>query len=590
MYPQARKHKRTLTLVAGIFAIWGTLWISRQYLVSSESAKLEWQMNSKPSFDPSLLQKSSFDWSSVPFEYPPGELIPLPTGRGPQLPTIQARFRGSETSRDKKTREERRLEVKRIFLDDWKAYKKYAWMKDSLMPISGGSRDQFSGWAATLVDSLDSLWIMGLREEFDEAVIAVAGLDFGRAASPRVNTFETNIRYLGGLLAAYDLSKREVLLVKAIELGDLLSTAFNTKNRMPVDFIDFESAKTGQGLTVESIVVSASPGTLSLEMTRLSQLTGDSKYYDAIARVMNVFYQGQNQTSLPGLWPTYVSMSSGDVTTGNKFTLAGNSDSLYEYLPKEYALLGGREPKYEAMSKAFLETAKNELLFRPMIPDNEPILIASSAGVSSEGRVDLDEETEHLACYLGGVYALSGKLFDNPQYTKIGTKLTLGCVYGYRSFPTGIMPERLNMVACESFQDCEWDEERFDEEKKKRPEWSSHLPLGFTTAKDPRYLLRPEAIESVFVLYRITGKRVWQELGWKMFTAVVNGSRTGLGSHASVQDVTRAAEKLPQEDYMESFWLAETLKYFYLLFSAPDIISLDDYVLNTEAHPFLRIK
>ncbi|KAI0458302.1 glycoside hydrolase [Xylaria acuta] len=92
-------------------------------------------------------------------------------------------------------------------------------------------------------------------------------------------------------------------------------------------------------------------------------------------------------------------------------------------------------------------------------------------------------------------------------------------------------------------------------------------------------------------MYRITGKPVWQELGWDMFNAIVNGTRTGLGTHASVRDVTRkGAPTLAQEDYMESFWFAETLKYFYLLFSPPDIINLDDYVFNTEAHPFLRSK
>jgi mannosyl-oligosaccharide alpha-1,2-mannosidase len=53
-------------------------------------------------------------------------------------------------------------------------------------------------------------------------------------------------------------------------------------------------------------------------------------------------------------------------------------------------------------------------------------------------------------------------------------------------------------------------------------------------------------------------------------------------------DVTAKTRPLLQEDYMESFWLAETLKYFYLVFSPPDLISLDDYVLNTEAHPFRR--
>ncbi|KAI0382697.1 glycoside hydrolase family 47 protein [Hypomontagnella monticulosa] len=553
----------------------------------SEFTKLERLMNGDAFSNALLTKRSSFNWSTVPFEYPSEKVVVLPTGKGRQLPAIQAQSR-SETQSDKRVREARRLEVKRIFLNDWEAYRKYAWMKDALMPISGGFRDQFSGWAATLVDSLDTLWIMGLREEFDEAVDAVANIDFGNSSSGRVNTFETNIRYLGGLLAAYDLSKREVLRTKAIELGNLLYTAFNTENRMPVDFIEFETAKTGKGLIVESSVVSASPGTLSLEMTRLSQLTGDAKYYESISRVMDLFYRGQNQTLLPGLWPTYVSMSAQDVTTGSWFTLGGCADSLYEYLPKEYALLGGREAKYEMMSKGFLETAKNNLLFRPMVPGNESILIASSATVSPTGEVTLDEETEHLSCYLGGVYALSGRLFGNPEYIKIGKKLTLGCVYGYLSFPTGMMPERLNMVACKSSEDCEWNPKRFDEEKRKRPEWKDHLPLGFTTAKDPRYILRPEAIESVFIMYRVTGNRVWQDLGWRMFTAIANGTETEHGTHAAVRDVTRAAKALPQEDYMESFWLAETLKYFYLLFSTPDIISLDDYVLNTEAHPFLR--
>lgn len=474
-----------------------------------------------------------------------------------------------------------------VFMGDWEAYKKYAWLKDALKPLSGGFQDQFSGWAATLVDSLDTLWIMGLRAEFDEAVDAVAGIDFGQSSSGRVNTFETNIRYLGGLMAAYDLSGREVLLAKAVELGDLLYGAFNTENRMPVDFIDFAAAKTGEGLTVEASVVSASPGTISLEFTRLSQLTGDSKYYDAISRVMDVFYKGQNKTRLPGLWPTMVSMSRQDVVSGYQFTLGGCADSLYEYLPKTHALLGGHEPKYEAMSLGFMEAAK-KLLFRPMIPGNESILMPSSGWVNTDEDIVLDNETEHLACFLGGAYALGGKLLNNREYVDIGAKLTLGCVYAYLAFPTGMMPERINMVPCKTWDDCKWDQTLFDEEKRKRPQYKEHLPQGFTTAKDPRYILRPEAIESVFIMYRVTGNPVYQELGWKMFTAIANGTKTETGAHAAVEDVTHAANLLPQSDYMESFWFAETLKYFYLLFCPPDIISLDKYVLNTEAHPFLR--
>ncbi|KAK8139054.1 glycosyl hydrolase family 47 [Apiospora sp. TS-2023a] len=534
--------------------------------------------------------KSSFNWSRVKHQHPPvGELEPLPSTKGLRaLPKVQHAFK-SETTKAKAIREARRREVRELFQRDWQAYRKYAWMKDALKPMSGSFVDQFSGWAATLVDSLDSLWIMGLREEFNEAVDAVAGIDFGKSSSPRVNTFETNIRYLGGLLAAYDLSKREILLVKAKELGELLYGAFNTANRMPVDFIDFTRAKTGDELFVESSVVSASPGTLSLEMTRLSQLTGDPKYYNAMSKVMDVFYSQQNETQLPGLWPMMVSMSSQDVSTGFTFTLAGCADSLYEYLPKMYGLIQGAEAKYKIMSERFMDAANKYMFFRPMVPGEEDMLVSGNVNVYNDGSHLLDPETEHLACYIGGTMALGGRLLNRPNDVQIGAKLTQGCIYAYKSMPAGVGPERHNMIACESRKDCPWDEQVWIQERQKRPEWKEHLPKGFTTAKDPRYILRPEAIESVFLLYRITGRTEFQDAAWDMFQGVRNSTGAKLAS-AAVPDVTKPVDPSENEDYMESFWLAETLKYFYLAFSPPDLVNLDDYVFNTEAHPFLRPK
>jgi len=424
-------------------------------------------------------------------------------------------------------------------------------MKDALQPLSAGFKDQFSGWAATLVDSLDTLWIMGLRSEFDEAVAAVATIDFGHSSTLTVNMFETNIRYLGGLLAAYDLSGRPVLLQKAVELGDLLYAGFNTEKRMPVDFIDFEKAKRGAGLQVEGGVVSASPGTLSMEMTHLSQVTGDPKYYDAVSRVMEVFAKGQEFTKIPGLWPIYVSMSVPDVVSGSSFGIAGSADSLYEYLPKMYALLGGRDTKYEAMSKLAMEAANKTLFFRPMLPGGEDLLMIGTATVNDAGDATLDPESEHLGCFVGGMYGLAGRLFRRDDWANdLGPKLTQGCIYAYRSMPTGMMPERHNNVVCKSRKRCAWDEAVFDEEKKKRREWSPHLPKGFTTAKDPRYILRPEAIESVFIMYRITGRQEYQEAAWDMFTAIANGTATE-HANAAVMDVTRAKYPLKQEDYME---------------------------------------
>ncbi len=505
--------------------------------------ELEHYMNDDLQSEQIPIVKSSFDWSRVSFRYSPAPTRPLPSGRPLSLAPIQHKF-GKEANSGTKTREIRRDEVKALFVKNWKSYRKYAWKKDVLQPLSATSRDQFSGWAATLVDSLDTLWLMGMREEFNEAVGAVSEIDFGQSSSSRVNSFETTIRCLGGFLSAYDLSKRDVLLQKAVELGDLLYSGFNTPNRMPVDFIDFARAKTGEGLEAEGSVVSASPGTLSMEMAHLSQLTGDPKYYDAAFRVMDVFYRDQNNTKLPGMWPIYVPMRSQDVVSGNQFTLAGCADSLYEYLPKLYALLGGLDAqRYGTMAQVSLDAA-DALLFRPMLPSEEDIPISGNVNVLGSGQISLDPESEHLACFAGGMYALAGRLFNRPSYVSTGIKLTHGCVYTYQAMPTGMGPERWNMVACPSRDKCKWDEDIWVDGRRKRPQWKEHLPKGFTTAKDPRYILRPEAIESVFMLYRITGLQEYQDAAWDMFQAISKGTYTPF-ANAAVLDVTLLSGPLP---------------------------------------------
>jgi mannosyl-oligosaccharide alpha-1,2-mannosidase len=537
-------------LVAAAFCLTIFYFLSRSES-PSEVVLLERHMNSGPPLHPCTVVKSSVDWGSIKYRHPPRQQLPqLPKPVGNRgLPRVQHRF-GKESSAARQTREERRDAVLQLTRKCWDSYRKYAWKQDALLPLSKDGRGQFSGWAATLVDSLDTLWMMGLREEFDEAVAAVAEIDFGLSSTPQVNIFETNIRYLGGLMAAYDLSGREVLLQKAIELGDLIYGGFNTENRMPVDNINFQAAMNGSGLLVEGNVVSASPGTLTLELTRLSQITGDPKYYDAITRVVELFYRGQNQTALPGLFPMFVSMSREDVTTGGTFTLGGGADSLYEYFPKMHALLSGTHLQVAALTRGFMDAAKRYLFFRPMIPHNDDILISGNVNVDQAGVPTLVPETEHLACFVGGTFALAGRLFQSEEDVEVGARLTRGCVYAYKSFATGMMPERLNMIPCERDRPCTWDEERWVEERAKRPEYKPHLPKGFTTAKDPRYILRPEAIESVFYMWRITGDAEWQEAAWDMFQAVAKGTATETGS-AAVLDVTVALPQLPQDDYME---------------------------------------
>jgi mannosyl-oligosaccharide alpha-1,2-mannosidase len=157
---------------------------------------------------------------------------------------IQAKF-GTETAAAKRIRLERQKEIKKAFTHAWTGYKKHAWLHDEVLPLSGGYKDPFVGWAATLVDGLDTLYIMDLQEEFEYALEALKSIDFNKPNAERVPVFETTIRYLGGLLGAYDISggKYPILLEKADQLGELLFRAFNTANGIPVPYYFWQKGK-----------------------------------------------------------------------------------------------------------------------------------------------------------------------------------------------------------------------------------------------------------------------------------------------------------------------------------------------------------
>jgi mannosyl-oligosaccharide alpha-1,2-mannosidase len=175
------------------------------------------------------------------FPIPPGSTILLPTGTPKPIPKIQATF-ADEDERVKKDRHEKRALVVEAFKHAWEGYKNNSWGMDELMPVSGKSKNPFSGWGATLVDSLDTMWIMGLRTEFEEGVEYVRNLDFKSSRRSDIPIFETTIRYLGGLIGAYDITdgKYKILLDKAVELAEIMMGAFDTPNRMPDTFYQWK--------------------------------------------------------------------------------------------------------------------------------------------------------------------------------------------------------------------------------------------------------------------------------------------------------------------------------------------------------------
>ena len=147
---------------------------------------------------PSLIvsARKGFDWSSIKTHYPVQKVVSIPqrSRKNGDWPRIQHVFWNSEEQNLEASvvQKRRQAAVKTAFTRAWKSYKEKAWMKDELEPISGGFRETYGGWGATLVDSLDTLWIMDMKDEFDDAVAALSGIDF-KPGTGEINMFESNM-------------------------------------------------------------------------------------------------------------------------------------------------------------------------------------------------------------------------------------------------------------------------------------------------------------------------------------------------------------------------------------------------------------
>ena len=518
-------------------------------------------------------------WRQLAIKNPPGKLRQLRPETRKQLGRIQFQSKGINRAQN-----ERQEAVKATFQRAWTSYKQKAWLKDELKPISGGYTNHFGGWGATLVDTLDTLWILDMKEEFYEAVDAALSIDFAdptKMEDDTISVFETTIRFLGGFLSAYEVSgcQDTRVLDKAIEVADMLYAAFDTPHRRPIPRWSPQKALNNVEQAVPDTGTFAGFASLSMEFTRLSQLTGDMRYFDAVQRLTDVLDKQQFTTKLPGMWPIKYDWATGNFN-GNSFGLGASADSGYEYLLKMYPLLGGtsQAAQYERLYKAAVDTAIRNVFFRPMSPDGADVLISGRL-VASPGFSSLVTESEHLTCFLGGMVGLGGRIFANASHLDVADKLTRGCVWAYGSTPSGIMPENGRLVPCPT-QECAWDEDLW-----RRQGGRAVHPKPYTAVRDARYILRPEALESLFYMYRITGDPKYRDMAWDMFQTIDGWTKTEFGN-AQLIDVMRNPPR--KMDSMQSFWNAEVIKYLYLIFSEPDLIDLDDWVFNTEAHP-LRI-
>ncbi|KAJ8760005.1 hypothetical protein K2173_010861 [Erythroxylum novogranatense] len=439
----------------------------------------------------------------------------------------------------------RREKVRDAMIHAWNSYEKYAWGNDELQPQSKNGVNSFGGLGATLIDALDTLYIMGLEEQFQRAREWVANaLDFNKDYDASV--FETTIRVVGGLLSAYDLSGDKVFLEKAKDITDRLLPAWNTPSGIPYNTINLANgnARNPGWTTGNSILADA--GTEQLEFIALSQRTGDPKYQQIAEKVIEVL----NKTFPDdGLLPIYVNPRSG---TGSysTITFGAMGDSFYEYLLKVWvqgnrtsAVSGYREMWEKSMKGLFS-------LVRRSTPSSFAYICEKSGDM-------LTDKMDELACFAPGMIALgasSHEHADSQKFLALAEELAWTCYNFYQSTPTKLAGEN---YFFHSGQDM--------------------------TVGTSWNILRPETIESLFYLWRFTGNKTYQEWGWNIFQAFERHSRIETG-YVGLKDVNTGVK----DNMMQSFFLAETLKYLYLLFSPSSVISLDEWVFNTEAHP-LRI-
>ena len=223
--------------------------------------------------------------------------------------------------------------VKAEFLHAWNGYKKYAWGHDDFDPVSKKPRDWYPPEVIymTPVDSLDTMLIMGLKAEAAEAqAIILEKLSFDKDIS--VQVFEVNIRILGGLLSAYEMTGEKKFLTLAEDLGRRLLPAFKSKTGMPYRYVNLRTGAVRDGVNNPAEI-----GTLILEFGTLSRHTGNKAFFEATKRAIVELYKRRDPAT--GLVGTTIDVETGE-WRNTSTSVGAMVDSYYEYLLKCERLFG----------------------------------------------------------------------------------------------------------------------------------------------------------------------------------------------------------------------------------------------------------
>jgi hypothetical protein len=413
--------------------------------------------------------------------------------------------------------------VKAEFLHAWNGYKRYAWGHDELKPLSRKPFDWYG--QSLLMTPVDALDTLVLMGLDKEADEDRALIDakLDFDKDIYVKNFEITIRLLGGLLSGYQLTHDPVLLRKAEDLGRRLLPAFDSPTGMPYQYVNLRTGKVRGAVSNP-----AETGTLILEFGTLGKLTGNPVFYKKAKRALVATFDRRSKIGLVGAG---INVETGQWTDTDS-SISGGIDSYYEYLWKCWRLFGDKDclnmwkASIPAINKYLADDVHGQLWY-------------GHADMNTGKRTATDYGA--LDAFFPALLALSGDL-------KRAARLQDSSFRMWNLYD--IEPEVLDYKTMKIAYDG--------------------------------YALRPEIVESTYYLYHYTRDPKYLAMGRTMFNDFVKYCRTDAGYAALKSVVTKQ-----KRDDMESFVLAETFKYYYLLFN-PDAIDFGAVTFNTEAHPLRR--
>jgi len=307
----------------------------------------------------------------------------------------------------------------------------------------------------------------------------------------------------------------------------------------------------------EKLVRAINPQT-GFPMTQFNVRSGDRKFADVGDRAMRQILQAENGQ---GLVPWGLSNAGTPRFTNSHITFGAMGDSYYEYLLKLYVQSDKTEPEWKDAWKRAMNKAFQRLIFTTK---------GGLTYIAEEKNGRVDHKMDHLACFVGGMLIYGARELKpeevDVRWEQTGRQITETCYEMYKRQPTHLAPEAT----------------RFN------PQGAQGQDMGAWNNAG-QYLLRPEAAEAIFYMFYHTGDPKYRRWAGEIMEAIEKNCRTTYG-YSAVSDVRRSPTA--QRNEMETFFLAETLKYLYLTFlpNPRAVLNLDDYVLTTEAHPLLKLK